>query len=408
MKEVVMAPIVQPDLTSARFKANPYPFYARLRAEAPVYCARLAGKKTAWLVTGYDDVLAVLKDERLVKDPLNARVPGQSGKQPWVPGLLKPLARNMLDLDDPDHARLRALVHKAFTPRRVEQLRERIETLCDALLNAARSQTPVDLISRYALPVPLTVISELLGIPPHDRRHFHRWTSRFVAVSSGRDLLLALPSLWMFTRYLRRLIAQRRKSPGDDLITALLQAEEAGDLLSEDELLAMVTILIIAGHETTVNLIGNGTLALLQHPDQLALLRARPSLINSAVEELLRFTSPLQIATERYAREELTIAGTTIPRGALVLAVVGSANRDERQFPDPDKLDITREPNRHLAFGQGSHYCVGAPLARLEGQIAIETLLRHSQGLRLAVPPASLCWSRGLVLRGLERLPLVL
>ena len=192
------------------------------------------------------------------------------------------------------------------------------------------------------------------------------------------------------------------------LITALVQAEAEGDRLSEDELLAMVTILIIAGHETTVNLIGNGTLALLQHPEQLGLLRENPALIKSAVEELLRFASPVQMATERYAREDVTIGGTMIPRGELVLAALGAANRDERQFPTPDVLDITREPNRHLAFGQGAHFCVGAPLARLEGAIAFETLLRRSPGLRLAEPLAALRWRRGVFLLGLERLPVTL
>ena len=398
----------QPDLASPRFKANPYPFYAHLRDEAPVYRATLPGKKPAWLITRYDDVLAVLKDDRFAKDPLHAQTAEQRRKAPWVPGVLKPLARNMLDLDDPDHARLRALVHKAFTPRRVEQLRERIQTLCDELLQAAAAKGQSDLVADFALPVPLTVISELLGIPLQDRQRFHRWTKRVVAVSSWRDLLLALPGLWRFTRYVRVLIAQRRDAPQDDVITALVQAEAEGDRLSEDELLAMVTILIIAGHETTVNLIGNGTLALLQHPEQLGLLRENPALIKPAVEELLRFASPVQMATERYAREDVTIGGTMISRGELVLAALGAANRDERQFPTPDVLDITREPNRHLAFGQGAHFCVGAPLARLEGAIAFETLLRRSPGLRLAEPLAALRWRRGVFLLGLERLPVTL
>jgi cytochrome P450 len=213
--------------------------------------------------------------------------------------------------------------------------------------------------------------------------------------------------VWAFMRYLRRLFERRRADPRDDLITALVQAEEAGDKLSEDELLAMVFLLLIAGHETTVNLIASGTLALLRHPDQLARLRHDPSLIKSAVEELLRYTSPVEMATERFAREDVIIAGTTIPRGELVLAVIGSANRDERQFEDPDTLRLDREPNRHLAFGQGGHYCLGAPLARLEGQIAISTLLRRLPDVRLAGGPESLRWRRGLFLRGLEKLPLI-
>jgi cytochrome P450 PksS len=209
----------------------------------------------------------------------------------------------------------------------------------------------------------------------------------------------------MFLRYTRKLIKARRAQPRDDLVSALIRAEEAGRQLSEDELVAMVVLLLVAGHETTVNLIGNGTLALLEHPDQLEKLRDDPSLIRPAVEELLRFGSPVEAATERFAREDVTIAGVTIPRGEMVLAVIASANRDERQFANPDKLDITREPNRHLAFGLGAHFCLGAALARMEGQIAIGTLLRRAPGLRLAVEPGALRWRPGLVLRGLKALP---
>jgi cytochrome P450 PksS len=217
--------------------------------------------------------------------------------------------------------------------------------------------------------------------------------------------LRAIPSVLAFMGYLRRLIAARRAAPRDDLVSALVQAEDGGARLSADELLAMVFLLLVAGHETTVNLIGNGTLALLEWPGQLARLREEPALIRPAVEELLRYHSPLELATERYAREAVTLGGVTIPPGALVYAVLASANRDERQFARPDTLDLAREPNRHLAFGQGARYCLGAPLARLEGQIALGTLLRRAPGLRLAVAPATLRWRPGLVLRGLEALP---
>jgi cytochrome P450 PksS len=227
-----------------------------------------------------------------------------------------------------------------------------------------------------------------------------------VSVSASLDLLTAVPQIWLFMRYLRGLFAQRRAKPQDDLITALVQAEEAGDRLSEDELLAMVVILLIAGHETTINLIGNGTLVLMQHPEQLNRLRQNPALIHSAIEELLRYTSPVDMATERFAREDVAIGGVTIPRGDQVLAVLGSANHDERQFSHPDMLDITREPNKHLAFGQGVHYCLGAPLARLEAQIALNTLLRRLPNLGLKGAPESLHWRKGLFIRGLEQLPL--
>jgi cytochrome P450 len=253
------------------------------------------------------------------------------------------------------------------------------------------------------------VIAELLGVPAEDHTKFHRWSNRLVSVSSKRDMLLALPAALAFVRYLRKLIERRRADPQDDLITALIRAEEAGDKLSKDELLAMAFLLLVAGHETTVNLIASGTLALLEHPEQMKKLRREPSLVTPAVEELLRYTSPVEMATERYAREDVEIEGTTIPRGELVLAVLGSANRDERHFEDPDVLDLARDPNKHLAFGRGGvHHCLGAPLARMEGQIAISAFLRRFPEARLAVAPRSLRWRRGVFLRGLQRLPLVL
>lgn len=403
-----MNDIIAPDLASPGFKANPHPFYAQLRAQAPVWSARLPGKQPAWLVTRYEDVAGVLKDERFAKDRLNAVAPGQRAKAPWVPGMLKPLTRNMLDLDAPDHTRLRALVHKAFTPRLVEQLRGRIQTLADDLLDAAQRNGGIELVADYALPIPAIIIADILGVPSGDRHRFHRWSSGIVSVSSGREAVRALPHALLFMRYLRRLFERRRAEPEDDLITALVHAEEAGDTLSEDELLAMVFLLLVAGHETTVNLIASGALALLEHPEQMEMLKGEPSLLKPAVEELLRYTSPVEIATERYAREDLELAGSTIRRGEMVLAVLGSANRDARRFDGPDTLDVTREPNRHLAFGQGGHYCMGAPLARLEAQIAIGTVLHRLPDMRLAVPPESLRWRRGLFLRGLQKLPLLL
>ena len=401
--------IVAPDLASPAFKADPHPFYARLRAEAPVWRATLRDRRTAWLVTRYEDAARVLKDDAFAKDKLNALDPEQRAKTPWMPGFLKPLERNMLDLDDPDHARLRALVSKAFTPRLIERLRGRIEALCEELLDDMKRKSGTDLVAGYALPLPATVIAELLGVPAEDHARFHRWSNRLVSVSSGRDMLRALPAALAFVRYLRKLVERRRADPQDDLITALIRAEEAGDKLSEDELLAMAFLLLVAGHETTVNLIASGTLALLEHPEQAEVIRHDPSLVKPAVEELLRYTSPVEMATERYARKDTEIRDTTIPRGGLVLAVLGSANRDERHFEDPDALDLARDPNRHLAFGRGGvHHCLGAPLARMEGQIALNALLRRFPGARLAIAPETLRWRRGLFLRGLERLPLVL
>jgi len=401
-------PIPTPNLASPGFKADPHPTYARLRAESPVHRTVLADRQVAWLVTRYDDALAVLKDEQFVKDRTRVARRDGPGRPQWAPGFVRPLATNMLDRDGVDHRRLRTLVQLAFTPRRIEALEARVQALCDELLDAGATRGRMDLVAAYALPLPVTIIAELLGVPAADRGRFQAWSNNVVAVSSAGDLVRGLPSIWLFVRYLRRLIAGRRARPRDDLVTDLIRAEEAGDALCEDELLAMVFLLLVAGYETTVNLIASGTLALLEHPDQLARLRREPELMGSAVEELLRFTSPVDIATERFAREDVAFGGARIPRGEMVLAVLGSANRDAAQFPDPDTLDLAREPNRHLAFGQGAHYCLGAPLARLEGRIALGTLLRRLPGLALAAPPDALRWRRGLFLRGLAELPVVL
>jgi cytochrome P450 PksS len=394
----------EPLLGTPRFKADPFPYYARLRREAPVHQVTLPDRQRAWLVTRYDDVLAVLRDERLVKDPLNV-ASGKQQRPPWMPAMFRPLTRNMLDVDPPDHTRLRALVQKAFTPRLIDALRPRVETVAASLLANARGHR-MDLIGDFALPLPTIVIAEMLGVPPEDRRKFHRWSSAIVSTNWSRwSLVKAIPNVMAFIRYIRKLVASRRVAPRDDLVSALVQANEAGDQLSDDELLAMIFLLLIAGHETTVNLIGNGALALLQHPAELRRLEGDPAMIRSAVEELLRYGSPLETATERYARDDIDIAGARIPAGALVYAVLASANRDERQFTDPDLLDLDRDPNRHLSFGLGIHYCLGAPLARLEGQIAFQTLLRECAGLRLIAPVERLRWRRGVVLRGLEALP---
>jgi cytochrome P450 len=401
-----MHKVVSPDLASPAFKANPHPFYARLREEEPVWRTTLPDKRTAWLVTRYEDVAAVLKDDNFAKDPRGAQDQEQRAEGPWVPGFLKPLEQNMLDLDDPDHKRLRTLVSKAFTPRLIERLRGRIEAICQELLGEMERKGRVELVRDYALPLPATVIAELLGVPAGDHRKFHRWSNRIVSVSSGRDVWQALPAALAFVRYLRKMAERRRVSPGEDLMCSLVQAEEAGDKLSQDELLAMSFLLLVAGHETTVNLIASGTLALVQHPDQLEKLKSDPLLIKPAVEELLRYTSPVEISTERYARQDLEVSGTEVPRGELVLGVLGSANRDERYFDEPDALDLARDPNKHLAFGRGVHHCLGAPLARMEGQIAITALLQRFPDVRLDAEPGSLRWRRGLFLRGLQRLPL--
>jgi len=392
------------DVTSATFKANPFPFYAQLRAEAPVFPVTVM-KQRAWLITRYDDVLNVLKDERFAKDRRNAMTDEQLKKSPWVPPMFKPLEHTMLDLDSPDNTRLRALVHKAFTPRMVEKMRDQIQHLANQLLDAVEPKGSMDLIADFALPLPLTVVGQILGVPAEDNDKFHRWSKTLITSGTSRNLLVLIPNIMAFMKYLKKLIKERRAYPKDDLITALVQAKDGSDQLSEDEILAMIFLLLIAGHETTVNLIGSGTLALLEHPDQLEMLRNEPGLIKTAVEELLRYVCPVEMATERYAREDIEIAGITIPRGELAMAVIGSANRDERYFENPDMLDITRKNNRHLAFGHGVHFCLGAPLARLEGQIALSTLIQRMPNLRLNIAPDQVRWRGTFVLRGLEALP---
>ncbi len=398
------------NIAASEFKADPFPYYRRMREVAPVHRVKLPDGKPAWLVTRYDDVVQVLTDERLSKDPFRVLSKEQLAASPRLEKilgpLLMPLARHMLNRDPPDHTRLRTLVQQAFSPRLVDRMRGRIQTLSDELLDRAVRRGRMDLIADYALPIPTTVIAEMLGVPVADRHKFHRWSSAMLAAGATRfGLLRAMPSAMLFMRYIRRFIKIRRADLRDDLISALITAKEANERLDDDELLSMILLLIVAGHETTVNLIASGMLALLEHPDQLERLRSEPALIKPAVEELLRFTAPVETATERFAREDLELAGVKIAQGDLVLAAIASANRDESQFLDADRLDITREPNRHVAFGLGIHFCLGASLARLEGQTAINALLARTRDLRLAVDPTKLRWRSGLVLRGLKALP---
>jgi cytochrome P450 len=388
-------------LAGPQFRSNPYPFYARLRKEHPVIQVVTPEGHRAWLITRYEDALNALKDKRLSKDIRNL-----GEKPPWVPKYFEPLARNMLDLDDPDHARLRTLVHKAFTPKLIETLRASIEALSEELIELARPRGRMDLIAEFALPLPVAVISQMLGIPKPEQDKFHCWSNMIVSSQSSKfGALKAIPSVISFLRYIRRLVRLRQVRPENDLTTAMIQAEEAGDRMSGDEMLSMIFLLLIAGHETTVNLIGNGMLALLTHPEQMKELRGDPLLVASAVEEMLRFDSPLEMATERYTTEEVEYSGTAIPSGARVYVVIASANRDEQQFERADQFDITRPNNRHLSFGVGAHYCMGAPLARLEGQIAITALLKRMPELRLAVAYNEISWKPGLILRGVKRLP---
>lgn len=394
-----------PNIVSPQFKANPFPFLASLRSSQPVFQTSFPDKTPVWLLTRHADVAALLRDERFVKNRRTAMTPEQLRKLPWMPPMFRPLERNMLDLDAPDHTRLRTLVHKAFTPGLIAKMRDRIQTLADDLLSRLADKREFDLIHDYALPLPMTIITEILGVPTKDQKKFHRWSTAVVSLSSPNPTLKVIPSVWLFIRYLKKFFELRRREPRDDLATALIRAEEAGDKLSEDELLAMIFLLLIAGHETTVNLIGNGMLALLEHPDAMQRLLEEPTIIKTAIEELLRYTAPVFMSTERYAREDVILHEVRIPRGAMTLGVLGSANRDETVFEKPDELDLKREPNRHLSFGQGIHFCLGAPLARLEAEIAFNTILRRMPNLHLGAEVDALRWRPSMFLRGLETLP---
>jgi cytochrome P450 len=348
-------------------------------------------------------VASVLRDPRLVKEPIAAVVAARLGHA--TPGT--PLS--MLDRDPPDHTRLRSLVSKAFTPRVVETLRPRVQDIVDDLLDEVASAHAMNLVEDFAYPLPVVVICELLGVPVADQERFRGWG---LDIARGLDAILLPPdsdvsersmaSRRALTSYFRALIAERREAPRADLLSGLIAAEERGDSLTEEELLATCILLLIAGHETTVNLVANGTLALLRHPAELRRLRENPGLIASAVEELLRYDGPVQ-RTARVASEDIEIGGRTIAAGDMVLPFLGAADRDPAQFPDPDRLDLARIDNRHLAFGWGIHFCLGAPLARVEGQIAINALVQRLPKLALATETP--VYRHSLTLRGLASLP---
>jgi cytochrome P450 PksS len=361
-------------------------------------------------VTRYEDVVTILKDPRFSNEY-------RAGTQPnpfaawWMPRVFRALQTGMLRNDDPNHTRLRSLVHLAFTPKRVEALTAQIEQITQTLLNEVAQKQAVDLIADFALPLPLAVISEMMGIPEQDRSRFRQLFATFGGLVSGKlfDIALSIRAAYQIMSFLTQLLRLRRAEPQEDMITALVNAEQEGDRLTEDELLAMILELFLAGHETTINLIGNGALALLEYPDQLRLLHQNPDLIERAVEEFLRYTCPVEIGTMRYPREAMELHGVTLSRGSVVIPLFTSANRDETVFENPGQVDITRDPNRHLAFGGGGHYCLGAPLARLEGQIALRTLTQRFPGLKLAVSHDQVQWNNTFLgLHGLKALPVTL
>jgi pimeloyl-[acyl-carrier protein] synthase len=383
---------------------NPYPLYHRLRAEDPVHRSPLG----MWVLTRHADVLAVLRDPRMSRDPRRSQRIELLRTSAEVDELLssEEAAPSMLFVDPPDHTRLRALVNKAFTPAAVERLRPRVEAIVAGLLDRVAGAGAMDVVADLAYPLPVTVICELFGVPEADRDRFRAWSRELVRLLdplvAADALQQALQARLGLRGYLRRLIAERRARPTGDLLTALIAAEDQGQQLSEAELVSMCALLLVAGHETTVNLIANGTLALLRHPDARASLQADPALAGSAVEELLRYDSPVQF-TSRHALVDLDIDGRRVRAGETVVAVLGAANRDPAQFPDPDRLDLARKPNHHVAFGGGIHFCLGAPLARMEARIAIPALLARLPGLEPGPPPP--VRRDTVTLRGLASLP---
>ena len=387
--------------------ANPYPMYARLRAEDPVHWSALM---EAWVLTRYDDVVAVLTDSRFSADRRQARnrFADEIARREEEFGPFG-RTRTMLTSDPPEHTRLRRLVSKAFTPRMVEGLRPRIQEIVDELLDAVAQNGRMDVIRDLAYPLPVIVIAEMLGVPPEHRDQFKHWSDEIVGALGGplvpqETLERSRVAVHELAEYLSGVIVERRREPREDLVSGLIAAEEQGQILSEDEMLATAMLLLVAGNETTTNLIGNGMLSLLRNPDEMERLCADPSLVPTAVEELLRYDGPVQ-ATGRVAMEELEIGGQKVTKGQAVLTVLGAANRDPAQFGKPDELDLDRQPNEHVAFGDGIHFCLGAPLARAEGQIAFETLLRRFAHPRLETD--NLQWGGSFILRGLKSLPIV-
>lgn len=387
------------------FRANPYPTYARLRAEDPVHESPLGFK----VLTRYADCTALLRDPKGSSDDTKSAafrdLVDSETQEEWEG------RRPFLFMDPPDHTRLRGLVAKAFTPRSIEQLRDRAQQLADDLVAAMEGKDEVDIVADLAYPLPLTIITDMLGVPREDEPRFREWSH---ALARSLDPEFLLPpdavaareqAIAEFEEYFLQLFADRRAHPRDDMLTRLVEAEEAGDKLSEDELTSTCVLLLVAGHETTVNLIANGILALARHPDERTRLLADPSLAKTAVEEVLRYDPPVQM-TGRMATEDIELPSTTLAKESFAITLLGAANHDGEQFPDPERFDIGRTPNAHISFSLGHHFCLGASLARMEGQVAITTFAQRYPDYQLGTE--ALTYKDNLVLRGLTALPISL
>jgi cytochrome P450 len=398
------------DLADPVMFTNPFPRYAQLRREAPVsraYSKQMLGG-AGYMLTRYEHVMLLHNDVRFSSDPTSG---GSSFLMRHLPKMFRLLTSSMVYKDDPDHARLRRLVNKAFTPRMVQQMADDIERIVSELLDkvAARGSQTIDLVADVAVPLPLSVISRMLGVGDEDRDEFHVLTERFVmrlGSGSAADALRAVPAARKLYRVLERLAAQRRAVPDDGLISGLLSASDEGDSLDGDEVIAMIFLLMLAGHDTTSNLIGSSVVALIENPEQAERLGSDVAVLPTAVEELLRYTTPVPCGAARTLLDDVEIDGTTMPKGAKVLGMIISANRDETVFDRPDELDLGRDPNRHLTFAFGKHFCLGNQLARMEGQAAIGELVRRFPNMQLAVPRDSLRYKPAQPLRGFRSLPI--
>ncbi|MGW7366151.1 cytochrome P450 family protein [Streptomyces sp. NPDC054841] len=403
-----------PELFTWEFATDPYPAYAWLREHAPVHRTALPSGVEAWLVTRYADARQALADQRLSKNPAHHDEPAHAKGKTGIPGERKAeLMTHLLNIDPPDHTRLRRLVSKAFTPRRVAEFAPRVQELTDRLIDGFAARGEADLIHEFAFPLPIYAICDMLGVPREDQDDFRDWAGMMIRHGGGPRGGVAR-SVKKMRGYLAELIHRKREGlrqeGADDLISGLIKASDHGEHLTENEAAAMAFILLFAGFETTVNLIGNGVYALLRNPEQRHRLQAslaagESGLLATGVEELLRYDGPVELATWRFATEPLTLGGQRIDAGDPVLVVLAAADRDPDRFPDADTLDLSRRDNQHLGYGHGIHYCLGAPLARLEGQTALATLLTRLPDLRLAVDPSELRWRGGLIMRGLRTLP---
>ncbi len=385
-------------------RANPYPVYKRYRDEHPIHRSEIG----IWTLTRYNDILSVLRDERFSSDPRNATVFDQliTPEQRAMDPIQNFADRILLFTDPPNHTRMRNLVNKAFTPRTVEKLRPHIEEIVGELIDGALDGKEMDVISDFAYPLPALVICELMGVPVEDRDKFKGWSGDIAPIldpfTPPEVMQTALATLGQFAVYFSQLIEERRERPKDDMLSRLIAAEQEGDRLAFDELLGLCVLIFIAGHETTQNLIGNGLLALLKHPEQKGLLASDPSLVRNGIEELLRYDSPVQL-TARNALTDIDLAGNAIKKGEQLILLLGAGNRDPDVFEDPDSLKVEREDVQVVSFGAGMHFCLGAALARVEGHVAFTELLRRLPGIELACDEPE--WRSTLTLRGLKSLP---